>query len=1655
MSELNPHIVKEHEGDFENTIQHFVTGRPLSEEEMLPDSHGVHPVSPLGFMMSPDGTTLAPAEPLSGFASYDVYRDCPACGGTGQAGGSECSECGGTGQTKYTAQEAYADSYRISGKYYMFGRGAISFPVIGIRREESNIYVTVKGLLPAGDDTPVYFSNLTTDDYTPTGLVGEGVTFVPDEVTPSEAAGTTELVIAATDIAFSGTVTEGKLAMCIATSKKFLTIEDPESDASSGIYVLGETEGEPIRKAFNWYAGGEVSPDGARPCREGNGYSDTEVQRWVSGKLGGVIRHGCHPSSEAGDLRSAGGLVAWFVACGDVDVSGGAGQNAVIVPGFGLGYGYTDGCSGQEKSGYRPDPDDSAERKWLTFGYGTKHDAFQADVGKKALPLDWPFTNQSNYADSARDNNITLVKEGVVYDDGTGGRVLGGLTRISRECSRCNGSGAVMEDGRSRPCPRCGGTGEEPDCQECGGTGEVVDPGTHETVTCPECHGLGFCGGHKYIMDKVHVCLFNDFTPSDSADGHTAGTTVLKKTFINLATPITQKDGDSFEITVSLPNVGLPGAYSEDMMKNLSGYYAYVSQPRAYVVSGTWEFSDTKVYFSTNDLTEFDLGGMMFEDRDGNELPDGTDVRVKILFDAYQRRKFSATGKISGGKVVLAEPLDVPAIVLRKIRKQAGAGGTIRGSICGAAYVESNNETLPSAIKTNLGLNAVRNDEGALGLDMGDGTQNSLQQYNKLYTADDAATDRKHVLFEEDGTPRKDQRQIVATVYPTVTNTFPWAITHRRKLGFLDKLMTMDADAGVNSIYARVYRMDRDILQSVPMAREIRDTEYPLDMYDPMGWTVAGTTMEKDRLSIIGALLTIVGNPGTVSTDVDAQPVRRAIEAAKILSDDFKNSRASRLGTVGSAAVSDYLSGAGVRADASELDSFENLGSTVNVSWGNDYEKMAKAVRLRHLPAVLATAGTDPLTGEPRSPVLDAYPYASPALSYYGHNPYGYGEFDTTARTEEVPCEVASADGTEVFGWNNSIVRLCAGRTVTGIAEISDLVRSAELHAVDFGDALAVDNVIRPHLYRDATGGDVSWMDAIDAFTRIVSPDNIPVPEVDAGYSSVYTAGVNDEQLPYIMTDAYGYYRMVLETKGIDWPGGEFIATEMPTDDSLARFLEEYVPAYAARLAVRHWDSYRVRVLDGIVSSSDTTYLTRMAWYDRECDDAASRGIYASDAFLVAETLSDMNMNRIEFGSAEEALALNCSVPPYTVPADFSKSAPFANEDYMHSVSYVRVFMRFVFSEDAGRWYCADYRQAPVSYLSPLYGARALDQQIDGEKLWVRPVCDTGDWRECLNHTYEEYRPLDVNPVLAQAVMKGKTLYTPSTNSYTYRPRRDMTNECLEGWTFEYEPGIHFYHVHVVLEWTTVFKFLPNRPGAACLFYGKSHDYTIGQWVQDNGNLVCNRINELYDITERIKTSNTGVLEIDADVWLPPTWSARYDMLKVGLRTDFSDGNGLLRIRDFVVTRGERRLMVPYLPASDGGLGLNAPVTKRGTNTIQDIRTMPHANFWNVREHLRPATGATPRGDIPAYNKEGGVWTWEDTGGIMSDAVLWGQYDYPTKDGVDYHIPDTDLPDADLRTRTLIYGRRNTMTGLIDTGDIQAGSDTGTVLAAVDGEPGE
>ena len=271
-------------------------------------------------------------------------------------------------------------------------------------------------------------------------------------------------------------------------------------------------------------------------------------------------------------------------------------------------------------------------------------------------------------------------------------------------------------------------------------------------------------------------------------------------------------------------------------------------------------------------------------------------------------------------------------------------------------------------------------------------------------------------------------------------------------------------------------------------------------------------------------------------------------------------------------------------------------------------------------------------------------------------------------------------------------------------------------------------------------------------------------------------------------------------------------------------------------------------------------------------------------------------MGRLSLTAESKSIVTDWSVPPYT-SRDFRKGTPLADDSHPEIAStYTRVFMKFTFSADEGRWFCTDYRQAPTSYLSPLYGAHALEQTINDKRVWIPPACGTFDWKEAMYHKYGEYRPYDINPEL-----------------------------------------------------------VPEVCG--------SHPY---------------------------------------------------------------------------------RIAYPYKSVADGGLGLSAPLDKDGSReTGSYAANQEHANFWSVRAHLRPATGAISYGDIPSYSDG----NYGESGGVVSDSTLWGQFSYPAKGVTEYHLPDTVYPDADLTQRHIVYAIPNEF-GVMGTGDIQVGTAANRVLSA-------
>ena len=1541
MSSQNPHVVREEEGKA-YTIREFVTGRPLAADEMLPDEHGVHPVSPLGFLMDGD-KVLADRESPEWTVPYKVSD---------------------------TMEQAYLKSYPVEGNYTVMRGKTPAYHVLRMERTGNDLVITVEGNIPEDETQTFFFRNTTVDDYSVTGIPMTKTAAV--EATWTNTGKNAVVTMhAGAGVSFNGIVGAGKLELCVNTSKEYICINNMGAPENNGIYVFGATDEEEYKKIYDYGFAGN-STESCSLDLIVSGFTAAKSYLWImktDGTFDPILHCGVNPEEylfydvdsrtplkdsyikHFDDVLLVEGLpvirtrnLHWETWWGPYlstlpgmcqvitevgastkiyDQSGHdrgypgdwdtdpawecnePGQTAKNIP-YTIAsdgdifyklsdctslYSYDDvfiyfynivktpmekadcyaskGYSDREVADWVRGKMDSvithakhpasdagdmtgagAFTRWFTgcgdvdisggagsnrvnvpgFGLGST-DSWKCSTvrsgnsdgekmpsgklltfgystnyldGANALPMDWPFTSLTSPSLSA-ENNITLIRDG--FTDG--GTTYGSLI-----------------------------TGDS---------------------------------GSEKVMNRVHVCLHNNFTVADATEGHTASTTVLKKTFINLATPLDTKDGDEFEITVSMPNVNLADAFPDAEHggaddKNRSGYYAFISQPRAYVVSGTWKFSDTKVSVVSATLADgaYTLTiDTPFVDKSGNYLT-GIRVRVKVKPSGFGSKPIECRGTLTDSTTLELEEQE--GLVIDTAMYSY--------TICGAAYVEANNDTLPEGSEP-LGLNAVRTTGGALGDDMGDGAS-GLQTYNKFYTAGDA-DDRVQVVSGS------DKRQVVAAIYPTVTNTFGWELSGRKTLANLDRAMTNIVDDGPG-MFARIAWMNRRILASHQPLWEaageqfgLSPEDYPIDLDSVIDPDTISDDDESSFLATAIQLSTTAEGPDGLANPA-AYPVHQAIRAAAMLAEDYRNARVRTKYTTVTA--NDRFMSTGDRPVSGD---WSGIFDNTDYAFSDQEEsREAQTIRLRNLPPLVTEVGSRD-DDTPVSPLLEMSPYTwydggeKVVAEYHAGNPYGYREMESTDATREVPCDfVSNIDGRAYCGNSFAMAYMATSPEWLQSDECrNDLLRAVEMAAVEVGDAML-------HPYAPESANRPRWTEPFDAFAKLVSPDNIPVPSVaEYDWTALYDGNTLDEgKAKWFTGDAYCYYRLLNvyeSTEAQSAPMPHVVATTMDTGKEglteIVEFLSHYIPSPAAELPMRNWDGYRVKVKKNPDSSSllDThspVFLTRMKWYNTECS-AALRGRYSADAFIGSNKYEDVNLNRTLLPDN----ASNYSSTPYAFGADFdpartATAVPFSNGSNTGEVAYIRVYMKFVFSADAGRWYCMDYRQAPVGYLTPLYGAAALEQTIDDVPVWTTSNCSNISWKGATRMLYSDYPPMEINPALVDEV-------TRPTNS------------------------------------------------------------------------------------------------------------------------------------------GKNRLSEPDLPVADGGLGLGIPKDKYGTPS--EALDGLHANFWSVRKHLRPATGALPGTDIPRYaTGYGTTWFWLDNGGAMSDAVLWGEYDYPRKYPVEYHRPDPEHPDQEL-----------------------------------------
>lgn len=1443
------------------TIHEYVTSPSLDPvTASTPDEHGVYPINPLGF---PDNNVCDDGD----------------------------KECLGKGNPEFPQSRNFSvemgnelpddlDYVEVATNVSSLVGTEIQLPVeylkgVGENVDDYKYQVTVNGDISVAINAmigkSIDFINAGYDDYSITGITTTEARIIDG---PEFVDGATMFTTSVPDCTIDSTcgrVGPGRLAIAIdAFQIGYVLLTNQDNPAENGLYeVTGEDEpwvkiasvgrvkGEQVTDADDPY-NSWASLDNTPECGHvRHGYSDREVAEYVEEKVGDLVANAIHPMSVPGDLSGAGQFTRWFVECGDIDLGHSHnGGDPVTVEGFGLG-GYMSGeCTyGKACSAKRPERSDDlpTEHPAITFSIGTKHTTDEV-VAKATLPLDWPFAECSGFGNGELDNNITLLKSPAHLTQGL--RSVGGLRHEVYDT-----------------CPKCGGSGE------------------FEGDMCPMCDGEGEVVVAHSETNRIHVCVNNDFTPN--ADD----TTTLKRTYIHLPAPINTPDGDEFEVTVSLPVVQSPDQYGQDAEKNLSAYYEYVSSPRVVVLSGYWKFSDTNVVWhesSNPNERPYVKGEIVIEgedvhpfvDDEGMALDKNTRIRFTLDGGLNCPRYADVKGALidnKEGRIVITGLEGYPYTArLRDTRMR----------ICGVAYIGEEDAEYGTGTDLAMGLHA-RN-AVTLGSDSGSGTPGNLNEFNKFIKPLKGEVDTSR-----EGLCEGDARQVVATVYPTATNTFPWALVGRHKMKHLDKLMTDEWDLGENSVSAMIWDSNKKVIDFTDTVEFFGygDGNYGFTADTmPIRYSANKFAGSADK-SVIGSQLRIKFADGNYN-DVASNPVRQARKAASMLADDFRKLRMFHGGKLPKVTSASALEVSDTPVDTDLESYFSNWnpqGDPSSNVTGNKIASAAWLSKARHLPKYVIISGQD-LSADGNSliganPFVDA-PVSDRYSAEFAGNKYDNGYYETKDGHEVIPCEVKLLGNSRAFAYRSVISARVASDPDAVTHELyGDANRVAELQKVSvdkWKNSLSYD-ITSPYDYLIGSNDYEKWMDIYSATSNVFSIDTVPLID------DMAVPSLPDEQKVMLSGDPMAAYN--------DESGQEltFTATNLPFYDeesprsvALTNMLRKMVSPYGSKMPVRFWDGTRVAIATKNGVTNTITELTRLSWPEDECDmSPETRSDIIADEFMAKSAGSNTVDVNINYANMESTLHTNWSAPPAKVTRNWYEKLAFTGTgEFAGPSGYVRVYMKFKFSAQAGRWYTVDYRQAPMSYLTPLYGAAALEEKIGGARIWTESLCaPICEWKDVIMHPYYKYTPMDINPAV-------------------------------------------------------VSNLVENAPTTA-----KNIE------VENNTDLTTSQVS------------------------LP-------------------------------------RFARPYLPVSDGGLGLNAPCDVNGKAApVAELAAMPHANFWSVRKHLRPAVSVMDGTDIPGFRLEPGVddkdyAVLSRAGGTMGDAVLWGQFDFPKKNKTVYNIPPDSFGDS-------------------------------------------
>lgn len=757
-----------------------------------------------------------------------------------------------------------------------------------------------------------------------------------------------------------------------------------------------------------------------------------------------------------------------------------------------------------------------------------------------------------------------------------------------------------------------------------------------------------------------------------------------RKTFIHLPTALDLADGTELELNVALPVVSQPSPVDDEDVKDaLKSFTDYVSQPMVYILSGKQTPLPNNAIL--NDDITTTANSFTFVPKHTIE----TDAE-KIAFGLYNRHEcpntFHFVGTIDeNGSITVDEPFPYN-----------------RSSRRWKMY--SKDATCMVDVRT------VEGETGEEGLTEHDTDSGAFDRTKTFYPADTELTDPK--LLDEDS--------IVATIYPTSTNTFPWRLNGRNRIRHLGLTTNANVDyvsGGAKPLTRLVFEMNERVYDALSGIYRGFHPMSELRYCEQNNNTAVGN-------SVLGSLLRVT-LPSSLDADVDDEDkdnmyvVRRARKAFYDLIGDFK---VARVGYVSSRGLSSKINTQW--GDGSDTPLPQTHGDTRNLQRLNDWE-----TKIIHLPNYclgvdanlernLAYAGWNEYTHTDSFRIfyddsVDLF------VESDGFGPYDVGNTrysdlkdaaGTTQRTVDTYLDDAEDDAPFNYTVENSVFKIFLPNPtektrnqyaafVHGLLELPVIKRG--LRSISW-------------LTTAASEFDNRDMEPFYPSSHVMSTDGVAFPDVSRE-ALIEVAQSTDEDVKRALLaipDKVAIYNND-DTKTLS---AELISVNLKPEaknKEVVDYMKSLLTMYSNGMPLHLYDAHRainVGTVDANAPLSELLHAHEVTLYNdnasdrmdaqhKYCDLAvnSTEGQGPEDVNMTYNFISDDDID----SEAAPISTLSLTTPLENVSSTFI-SSEFAG-------MYTRVHVKVMFSSALGRWIVKDYRQYPTCFLTPLYGAKTID----------------------------------------------------------------------------------------------------------------------------------------------------------------------------------------------------------------------------------------------------------------------------------------------------------------------------------------------------------